>query len=198
MTAETVKNIQKKLKNELDKNRYRHTIGVMYTASCLAMRYKSDMHQAMLAGLLHDCAKCIPSEKQIHLCKKYNLPLREVEQKNPSLIHAKLGAYLAKSEYGIEDEAILHAIRVHTTGEASMSLLDKILFVSDYIEPNRDKAPNLEELRTLAFEDLDEAVYRILYDTLHFLNQKSGSIDEKTKETYEYYKNLTRFHCKTV
>lgn len=182
--------IKKKLKKELDKERYQHTLGVMYTAGCLAMRYDNDMDQAMLAGLLHDCAKCIPDSEKIKICKKRRIPMRNVEEENPFLLHAKLGALLAKTEYGIEDTEILHAIEVHTTGAAAMNLLDKILFVADYIEPHRDKAPNLPEVRTLAFENLDVAVFRILYDTLNFLNKKRGSIDEKTSETYEYYKKL--------
>ncbi len=188
--TEQLEHIKKQLKKELDKNRYHHTLGVMYTASCLAMRYGSDMEQAMLAGLLHDCAKCIPNEKKIKICEKNHIPIRDIERENPFLLHSKLGAYLAKEEYGIEDADILHAIEVHTTGEAGMNLLDKIIFVSDYIEPNRDKAPNLAEIRTLAFQDMDAAVLRILYDTLNFLNQKRGSIDQKTHETYHYYEEL--------
>lgn len=192
MMTEDIKSIKKQLKKILDKDRYQHTLGVMYTASCLAMRYGTDMHQAMLAGILHDCAKCIPHEKQLSLCEKYDLPIREVERENPFLLHAKLGAYLARKEYGIEDTGILHAIEVHTTGEPEMNLLDKILFVADYIEPNRDKAPNLEKIRMLAFQNIDEAVVRILFDTLHYLNQKRGAVDEKTKETYQYYQKLKK------
>ena len=82
---------------------------------------------------------------------------------------------------------ILHAIRVHTTGEADMGLLDKILFVADYIEPNRCEAPRLEEIRKLAFSDLDRTVAEILYDTINFLNTKSGAIDPTTQITYNYY-----------
>lgn len=186
--TEQLLEIKKQLKKELDKNRYQHTLGVMYTASCLAMRYGCDLNQAMLAGLLHDCAKCISDEKKIELCIKNHIFMRDVEKENPFLLHAKLGAFLAKKKYDIHDPAILHAIEVHTTGESNMSLLDKIIFVADYIEPHRDKAPNLDEIRTLAFENLDAGVLRILDDTLHFLNKKRGSIDEKTNETYEYYK----------
>lgn len=190
--TEQLKEIKKKLKKELDKNRYQHTLGVMYTASCLAMRYGNDMNQAMLAGLLHDCAKCIPDEKKIQICKKNHITMRNIEEDNPFLLHAKLGAFIAQKEYGIKDTEILHAIEVHTTGAPNMSLLDKIVFVADYIEPNRDKAPNLDEIRTLAFENIDAGVLRILDDTLHFLNKKRGSIDEKTHETYEYYKDLLK------
>lgn len=191
--TEQMNEIKKQLKKELEKKRYQHTIGVMHTAACLAMRYGSDMYQAMLAGLLHDCAKCISDKKQIELCEKNHISIRDVERENPFLLHAKTGAFLARTQYGINDTAVLHAIEVHTTGIPNMSLLDKIIFVADYIEPNRDKAPNLEEIRTLAFENIDQVIYRILDDTLHFLNQKKGSIDEKSHETYEYYKNL---NCK--
>ena len=148
------------------------------------------MRKAMLAGLLHDCAKCMPGEKLLHLCRKQKIPIRDVERENPFLLHAKLGAYLAKTTYGVLYEEILHAIEVHTTGAPAMNLLDKIIFVSDYIEPNRDRAPNLTEIRTLAFERLDRAVFQILHDTMHYLNQKRGSIDSRTNETYQYYKEL--------
>lgn len=185
-----IKDIEKQLKKELDKGRFRHTTGVMYTASCLAMRHGGDMEQALLAGLLHDCAKCISGEKQLRICEKHGLAVRKVERENPFLLHAKTGALFARMKYGIEDPEILHAIEVHTTGVPDMSLLDKILFVSDYIEPNRDKASNLSEARRLAFESINEAVYLILHDTLHFLNQKRGAVDGRTRDTYEFYKEL--------
>ena len=86
----------------LDQNRYEHTLGVMYTAGALAMRYEADLEDAMIAGLLHDCAKCIPSAQKIELCRKYNLNISEAEQKNSGLLHAKLGAYLAKEIYRIQ------------------------------------------------------------------------------------------------
>ncbi len=188
--SEELKKIKKDVKKELDKNRYQHTLGVMYTASCLAMRYSGDIQQAMLAGLLHDCAKCIPAERQIHLCEKNRIPMRDVELKNPHLLHAKLGALLAKSQYGIKDKTVLHAIEAHTTGMPNMGLLDKIIFVADYIEPHRDKAPDLAEVRKLAFDDINEAVLRILYDTIHYLDQRRGAVDPVTYDTYEFYRKL--------
>ena len=145
------------------------------------------IEKAMLAGLLHDCAKCLSTEKKIGLCVKKNIDITEVEISNPGLLHAKAGMVLAEEEYGIKDAQILHAIRVHTTGEADMGLLDKILFVADYIEPNRYEAPRLEEIRKLAFSDLDRTVAEILYDTINFLNTKSGAIDPTTQITYNYY-----------
>lgn len=90
-----ISKINKKLQKKLDKERYEHTIGVMYTASALAMCHNANVEQALLAGLLHDCAKCIPNDKKIKLCRKYRLEVSDVERSNPSLLHAKLGAYLA-------------------------------------------------------------------------------------------------------
>ena len=181
--------IEKKLKKELDKERFRHTLGVMYTAASLAMVHGCDMEQAMYAGLLHDCAKCISNDKKKQMCKKQNIEITASEERSPFLLHAKLGAYLAKKEYGITDEEILHAIQVHTTGAPNMSLLDKIIYIADYIEPNRDKAPNLEKVRKWAFEDLDMTMLCILEDTLAYLKEGKGEIDPMTSETYEYFKN---------
>ena len=83
---------------------------------------------------------------------------------------------------------MLHAIQVHTTGEPGMNLLDKILYIADYIEPNRDKAPDLTEVRRLAFEDLD--MMKILSDTLDYLNERGGELDPMTMKTYKYFKRL--------
>ena len=180
--------IKKKIKKELDKDRYQHTLGVAYTAACLAMRYGADMEDAFTAGLLHDCAKCIPTDEKFKLCNKYGIELTDFEKNNSALIHAKLGAYLAQKKYGIDDEDIIASIRTHTTGEPAMSLLQKIIFTADFIEPRRDQAVNLKEIRALAFEDIDRAVEKILYDTLNYLGKKKdAAIDPATKQTYEYY-----------
>lgn len=184
--------IEKKLRKELDCERYRHTLGVMYTASALAMAYHADMKQAMYAGLLHDCAKCIPDDKKLKLCKKHKIVISVSEEKNPFLLHAKLGAYLAKRKYEIKDKEILHAIQVHTTGEPKMNTLDKIIYIADYIEPNREKAPNLEEIRELAFQDLNKAMLKILSNTLEYLEKKGGEIDPLTLETYHYFQNQVK------
>lgn len=180
---------QKKLQRHLDKARYEHTLGVMYTAAALAMAYHYDMEKAMVAGLLHDCAKNIPNDKKLELCRKHHIEVTEIEHENPFLLHAKVGAWIAKKKYDVKDEEILHAIKVHTTGEPAMNTLDMILFIADYIEPGRDKASNLPEIREMAFHSLEQTVEKILYDTLHYLNQKSGRIDPATEITYEYYKN---------
>ncbi|MBC5659811.1 bis(5'-nucleosyl)-tetraphosphatase (symmetrical) YqeK [Anaerosacchariphilus sp. NSJ-68] len=188
MKTYDMKAFQKKLKREMDEGRYQHTLGVMYTAAALAMRYEYDIQKAQIAGLLHDCAKCIPNGKKLKLCEKYQIPVTEVENRNPFLLHAKLGSFLASHEYDVQDEEILSAILYHTTGKPDMSLLDKIVYIADYIEPRRNKAPNLTEVRKLAFLDLDAALYKILSDTLSYLDEGTGEVDEMTIKAYEYYK----------
>ena len=183
--------IKKTVKKELSKERYQHTLGVAYTASCLAMRYGEDMERAYLAGLLHDNAKQIPDDEKTKLAEKLGIPISDAERENPSLLHAKLGAYYAESRFDITDPGILSAILYHTTGQPDMNLLEKIIFVADYIEPNRDRAKNLSELRALAFQDLDRAVLRIAQDTMTFVSLKDGvSMDPKTGEVIEYYQEL--------
>ena len=185
--AYDLKKIKKKLKNELDESRYEHTIGVMDTAACLAMRYGADLTQALVAGLLHDCAKCIPNDKKLKLCRKNGIEVTPFEEKAPFLLHAKLGAWMAEHEYHVSDPAILSAIACHTTGKPDMSLLDKIVFIADYIEPGRNKAPGLPEIRRLAFTDIDQALIRILSDTLDYLASSNDPIDPTTQNVLDYY-----------
>ena len=184
--------IKKIIKKKLDKDRYQHTLGVAYTASALAMCYEYDCEKAFLAGILHDCAKCIPNEDKYSLCKKYRIELDDTEKENPYLIHAKLGAYIAEHDYGIDDQEILDSIRTHTTGSPDMSLLQKIIFTADYIEPNRCLAPNLSEIRHMAFSSLDTAIIEILKDTLDYLYTKDHPIDPMTRLTYEFYTKGSR------
>ena len=184
--------IKKKLKKELDKERYEHTKGVMYTACCLAMANEYNIDKAMLAGLLHDCAKCIPNDEKIKICNNNNILINDAELSNPGLLHAKVGSYIAETKYNITDPDILHAIKVHTTGCPEMNILDKILYIADYIEPKRDIAPRLDYIRKIAFEDLDTCIAEILYDSLHYLSGQNKSIDPMTQNTYEYYKQFRR------
>lgn len=179
---------KKVLKKYLDDNRFEHTLGVMYTAACLAMKYGEDIEKAQVAGLLHDCAKCIPDQKKIKLCVKNRISMTEMEQKNPFLLHAKVGAYIAEEKYGVTDQGILDAIACHTTGKPDMTRLEKIIYIADYIEPQRSKAPNLEEVRKLAFDDLDRALFKILSDTLNYLKRAPKNLDPMTLQAYEYYK----------
>ncbi len=184
---ERFEKLRRKMKKKLDEYRYEHTLGVTYTSAALAMRHGADMDDALLAGLLHDCAKCYTDEKKLELCEKHGVVLTAVELENPALIHAKLGAALARDKYGM-DSGVCAAIETHTTGAPGMDVLQQIVFVADYIEPHRDHAQNLPEIRSLAFDDLDGACLRILSDTLGYLSGSPKSVDPMTRRTYEYYR----------
>lgn len=189
---EIIIKLQNKMKKKLDEYRYEHTLGVMYTAASMAMKHGVDINQTMLAGLLHDCAKCYSDEKKFELCKKYQVKLTACEEKNTALIHAKLGAVLARDKYNVTDEQVCAAIACHTTGKPAMTPLEQIIFIADYIEPHRDKAAHLEAIRKMSFEDLDETCRMILQDTLDYLDGSTKDIDPMTKKTCDYYITLNK------
>ena len=188
-----MKKIKKYLKKHLTKERYHHTVGVAYTAMSMAMKYNPQpdnnefMIKAEIAGLLHDCAKCMDNDKKIRICNKNQISYSKIEAENPYLLHGQVGAYIARKEFDILDEDILNAITWHTTGRPDMSLLEKIIFVADYIEPSRRPIPELNLIRQLAFTDIDQAVIKILENTLKYLNEKGNPIDDMTQKTYDSY-----------
>lgn len=187
MKTADLRKIRKALEKSQEAKRYEHTLGVEFTAAALAMRYGESVKNAQLAGLLHDCAKCMSDEKQLSFCEKHNISVNESERENPALLHSKVGSFLAMEEYHVYDVDIINAILNHTTGRPCMSLLEKIIFVADYIEPGRKTAPHLDEVRQKAFVDLDQAMLQILKDTLDYLHAEGGVIDPMTARTYEYY-----------
>lgn len=188
------KELRKAVKEAQSSKRFEHTKGVEYISAALAMRYGAVLEDALTAGLLHDCAKCLPDEKLLSICEKHDLAVSDAEKKNPFLLHAKAGAYLAEHKYGVINQDVLNAIRNHTTGRPGMSLLEKIVFVADYIEPGRKEAANLADIRKLAFEDLDRALLKILNDTLRYLEKSGSETDPRTYETWEYYHKLIGMH----
>lgn len=188
---DNLKEIRKRLKKVLTKDRFEHTLGVAYTAGAMAMAYEIEPYRAVLAGLLHDCAKCIDDEEKIDLCKKYKLPISEYEYQHPYLLHAKLGAELARREYNVSDEEIYWSIYYHTTGTEDMSMLQKIIYISDFIEPGRKPFSELKEIRACAFSDIDLCMAKILESSISFLQKKGlNSIEKNTLIAYQYYKNL--------
>ncbi|MBO5472931.1 MAG: bis(5'-nucleosyl)-tetraphosphatase (symmetrical) YqeK [Lachnospiraceae bacterium] len=188
MKVSDISKLRKAMEKELEAKRYEHTLSVAYTAANLAMVHGEDVDRALTAGMLHDCAKCMSHSKQAALCEKNHIRLSEAElAKNSPLIHAKSGSVLAKTKYHIKDQDILNAICYHTTGRPNMSLLEKIVYIADYIEPGRKHAGNLPEIRRLAYQDLDAALRRILGDTLIYLSQKGGQVDTMTQKTYDFY-----------
>lgn len=180
----------RKLSQKLTEKRLVHSVGVEYTAACMAFRYGYDPKKARIAGLLHDNAKCIPTDEKLRRAEKLHLPINESERDNPDLLHGKLGAYYAKEKYGVSDPEILSAITYHTTGHPNMSLLDKIIFIADFIEPNRKMIEDLPAIRKEAFTDIDQCLLHILKNTLSYLDQKNVVVDVMTRKTYDYYQRL--------
>lgn len=189
-TMADVARLDEAMQKELKPSRYVHTLGVANMAYSLAIKWNYPAVNAMVAGMLHDCAKCISDEKRINVCEKNNIPITDIEYKYPHLLHGKVGAYYAKEKYSINDKQIAHAIAVHTTGCPAMNLLDKIIFVADYIEPGRDKQPRLDILRSMAYIDLDQCVYMILEDSVNYLNSNPDMVDPTTIDTFNYYRKL--------
>lgn len=189
MKESDITKIRNSVKKKLDAKRYEHTLGVAYTAAALAMRYGEDMNNALVAGLLHDCAKCLSNERRLAICAKHNIAITPAEQKNPFLLHAKVGSFLAMKKYGVTDRDIINAILNHTTGRPGMSTLEKIIWLADYIEPGRKHAPNLALVRQTAFSDLDRALLIALEDTLEYLKSGKMEVDPMTQKTYDFYKN---------
>lgn len=186
--------LQHELSNILTEKRLFHSFGVQSFSFALALRYGYDTSKANVAGLLHDCAKCMKDTTILMECEKNNIAVRAVERRSPYLLHGKLGAYYAEYKYGITDRDVLSAITYHTTGKPDMNMLEKIVFTADYIEPNRSTKciPGLEYTRELAFCDLDKAVYQILDNTLQYLESKQLEIDNLTIDAYDYYKSYRK------
>jgi predicted HD superfamily hydrolase involved in NAD metabolism len=171
VAAMTLQEMKKKLEETLSFKRFKHSIGVMDTAVKLAKKYDEDKEKAAIAGILHDCARHIEGQKVFELCKRYGIEVNYITSLQPQLLHGPIGAALARDVYGVEDEDVIRAIDCHTTGKENMTLLDKIVFIADYIEPGR-KFYGVEEIRDLAFKDLNKAVLLSLENTIrHILNK---------------------------
>lgn len=184
----TYDEIRDELEAFLPKKRFLHSIGVSDTAMMLGAHYGEDMEALKLAGLLHDCAKGYKTSDNIGMCEQFGISITEAEYNNPQLLHAKLGSYFSKEKYNVENPDILSAIECHTTGKIGMNMFEKIIFVADYIEPTRDRAKRLAEIRKEAFNNIDLCLVMILEDTLTYLKESGISPDMTTQSVYEYYK----------
>ena len=148
---------KERLKGMLNHKRYEHSLGVMNTAVQLAAIHGADVERAALAGLMHDCARGVPGDTLLLMAQEFDLPMHEVDLALPVLLHAPVGAQLARRDFGVQDEVVLQAIAVHTLGDEHMTLLDKVLFVADKVEPGR-YFQNVDKLRALAERDIDQAL----------------------------------------
>ncbi len=194
VSNELILSIQNKLQQSLKPLRYIHTLGVAYLSASLAMCHGTSHKDALIAGLLHDCAKNYPEDTMLEECIKLEITLSECEKSIPELIHAAYGAYLAREEYGITQEDILLAVRNHTLGRPDMTVLEQIVYLADYMEPGRNHptTPSLDELRKIAFQSLDEATYLVSKNSIHYFETSGKTADPMTYRVYEYYKNKVK------
>jgi len=167
--------IEAEVKRRLSPERFRHTQGVVETACSLAERHGADREKALIAALLHDIAKEYPRDRLLKECLDFGIVLSDIERREVALIHAPLGAAIAEREFDVTDPDILAAIRYHTTGREGMSLLERIVFLADYIEPNRS-FPGLDAVRALAWTSLDKAVVLALDQGLVYLVERGKLI----------------------
>ena len=163
-----------------------HVLGTEQEAIRLAERYGGDVEKARVAALLHDCTKKLDMEEQLALCRHYGIELDELEQKALKLLHAKTGAAIARDVFGV-DEEIYHAIWWHTTGHANMTLLEKIIYLADYIEPSRD-FPGVDKLRKVCYEDLDKGLLLGLDMSIQEMTEMGNPVHRATVEARDALK----------
>ena len=163
-----------------------HVLGTEQEAVRLALRYGADVDRARTAALLHDCTKRLEMDEQLALCAQYGIELDELEQKALKLLHAKTGAAVARDRFGVDDE-IYSAIFWHTTGHADMTLLEKVIYLADYIEPTRS-FPGVGALRAACYEDLDKGLLIGLEMTVEEMKERGNPVHSATLAAIEYLK----------
>lgn len=183
------KELKKYLKKCVGDQRVTHSKSTAKEAVKLAKKYGADQDKAYVAGLLHDVAKGQCRFGLRKLAKEYQLTIDEFEMRNPELTHGKLGAIMVSKQLGIKDKDILSAIRWHTTGHGDMTLLEKVIYIADIIEPGR-KFEGIKSIRKLAYEDLDKAMILALEYVMKFVHSKGFALHPKSIEAYQYFKEL--------
>lgn len=181
--------INKYIEEHFSDKRRIHTEGVRKTAIELAGKYGADPEKAEIASLYHDMYRGVSKEELNVLVEKYGLDHRYRD--NPNLAHGKLAAIAMRRDFGITDEDIINAVSYHTTGRPEMSQLEKVVFIADAIEPNRDY-PGVVELRQLAYEDIDKACLFSLTRTAEYVLEQGNYLDEDTLHAKEYFEQLLK------
>lgn len=179
-----------KLFEELSAERFSHTLAVADTARRLALLHGVEAYKAEIAGLLHDCAKCMPLKEQQRIAREQHLTDDEEILASGALLHSAVGAWRAEKDYGVTDPEILSAIGCHTTGKPQMTKLDMIVWLSDSIEPTRKPYPVLEKVRAIAEVSLERALMTSLESTLAYVRQKGQSVHPATARTLEWIRTL--------
>ena len=170
--------------------RIAHVKGTEEEAVRLARRWGADEEHARRAAILHDCTKYLELDEQLQLCAKYGIVLDELEQQAVKLLHSKTGACVARHVYGVSDD-IYEAIFWHTTGKADMTLLEKLLYIADYMEPTRD-FPGVERLRALAYEDLDAAVLLGCEMSIQEMAERGLPVHPNTVKARDWLRSKTK------
>lgn len=178
--------ILERLRTTLKDERFSHTMGVVDSAESLALRYGCDVTKARIAALCHDCAKNLDAAELKKLCKQYKIRLDNVAKCDSRLLHAYVGAYIARDNFGVTDPDIFDAIYYHTTGKRDMSLLCKIIFLADLIEPGRKEPAELDEIRREAYNDLDRAVIMEFDATIRHVVEKKRLLHPDTVKARNY------------
>jgi predicted HD superfamily hydrolase involved in NAD metabolism len=168
------------------KHRYAHTLRVARVAQSLARAHGESPPRARLAAMLHDVARLYSSEDLLRACTARGMVIDEFERQNPIVLHARVGAELARERFGVTDEGVLSAIRLHTLGAPRMSPLDAIVFLADGLEPGRDFPERASYLRT-AYRDLDRAVAAVLRSSVRYLRQKGLGVAPQTEAALGWY-----------
>ena len=167
------------LTKRLSPKRLSHSIGVSQTAETLAVRFGCDKEKARLAGLLHDLAREVPMNQLLPRAQAFGIVVCDIEQAEPILLHGPLAAKMAHAEFGIDDTEIMQAIILHTTGGLNMTLLDKIIYLADAIEPGR-RFKGADKIRLVALTDLDKAVLSALDQSICYIVKRGGLIHPAT------------------
>ena len=167
------------VREKIGEERYGHTMDVVDVAMKLAKVHHASEEKVRLAALLHDYAKNISHEESLDLVYSHGIILDDISMSSTNLIHGPLGSKLAQENFNIEDQEILDAITYHTTGRENMSLVEKVIFLADFIEPGRD-FKGIENIRSVAYEDLDRAILLALDSTIGFLLKKQSLLHLNT------------------
>lgn len=167
------------LKENLKESRFKHTLGVVETSKALARINNVEENRAEIAALIHDCAKNMPISGLIGILEDNTLDIDEIERKAPQLLHGKVAAILGRKVMHIDDNEVLSAAACHTTGKKNMTTLEKIIYIADYIEPNRFY-PGVNDLRELAFKNLDKGVIGGIDNTIQYILNQGGLIHPNT------------------
>ncbi len=172
------------LKDHIDGCRLAHSYGTAEEAASLARHYGVDASLAYVAGLLHDVAKGRCEFGLQKMADQYQIEADCIEMKNPELLHGKIGAVMVETELGIDDEEVLSAIRWHTTGRAGMSMLEKIVYIADLIEPGRC-FEGIDDIRCLAYQNINKAMLSALTQVMRFIADKGFALHPNSVMAYQ-------------